>query len=429
MTVGDAGEWLALPGRRGPRGVVLDSWRRAREHRLDPERVLPALELDSELDDYRNGHRLASVMPLIRRLLVRDVDGEGLLVAVGDELGRLLWVEGDQAARQRAERMLFVAGANWAEDRVGTSAPGTALALDHGIQIHDTDHFDTVVHGWSCTAVPIHDLETGRILGVIDITGDARAVAPFTLPLLEATAAAAESQLLAERLLRNPIAPEPRSGVSRRSTGRDRFETRLPRSPTNGATTPVLHLLGRDTGELEVGGRVTSLSARHATILALLSWHRQGLSSAALRELAYPQEAAEVTLRAELVRMRRVLASALPDVTIETHPYRLSRPLELDVHQVLTLLERGAHRVALAAYAGPLLPGSAAPGIAEIRETVRERLRDALLTDASADVLVQYAATPDGSVDAAVLREALRQLPPHSPKRAAIVERLEALER
>ncbi|AYG02614.1 GAF domain-containing protein [Gryllotalpicola protaetiae] len=410
---GDAGEWLALPGRSRPRGVVLDSWRRARERRLDPERVLPALELDAELDDYRNGHRLASVMPLIRRLLVRDVDGEGLLVAVGDELGRLLWVEGDQAARQRAERMLFVAGANWAEDRVGTSAPGTALALDHGIQIHDTDHFDTVVHGWSCTAVPIHDPETRRILGVIDITGDARAIAPFTLPLLEATAAAAESQLLAERLAER-MRPRP-----------------APRRPAPAAASavPVLHLLGRDTGELDAGGRITSLSARHATILALLSWHRQGLSSEALRELAYPQEAAEVTLRAELVRLRRVLASALPGVTIDTHPYRLSRALELDAHQVLTLLERGAHRVALAAYAGPLLPGSTAPGIAEIRETLRQRLRDALLTDASADVLVQYAATPDGSVDAAVLREALRQLPPHSPKRAAIVERLEALER
>ncbi|GAA4179858.1 GAF domain-containing protein [Gryllotalpicola koreensis] len=426
MTVDDAGEWLALPGRGGPRGVVLDSWRRARERRLDPESVLPALEFDSDLEDYRSSHRLAAVMPLIRRLLVRDVDGEGLLVAVGDENGRLLWVEGDAAARQRAERMLFVAGANWAEDRVGTSAPGTALTLDHGIQIHDTDHFDTIVHGWSCTAVPIHDPETRRILGVLDITGDARAIAPFTLPLLEATAAAAESQLLAQRLAqRPPMVEEPHRGVSKPSQQASR---RAARSSAVGVA-PVLRVLGRDTGELDLGGRITPLSTRHATILALLAWHPQGLSSEALRELAYAEGAAEVTLRAELVRLRRLLAQAAPELTIEAHPYRLSKRLELDAHQVLALLDRGAHRVALAAYAGPPLPGSAAPGIADIREVLRRRLREALLTDAAADVLLQYAATPEGATDVAVLREALRQLPPHSPKRAAVVERLEVLER
>ncbi|WP_022882897.1 GAF domain-containing protein [Gryllotalpicola ginsengisoli] len=412
------GEWLAqpAPGRLGPRGVVLDSWRRARENRLDPDRLLPEVDLDAELEDYRQQHRLAAVMPLIRRLLVRDVEGEGLLVAVGDELGRLLWVEGDHAARRRAERMLFVAGANWAENRVGTSAPGTALQLDHGIQIHDTEHYDRIVHGWSCTAVPIHDPETRRILGVIDITGDARAVDPLTLPLLEATAAAAESQLLAERL----------SAAASRPAPARRAPARLTPAPRPQPVT--LRVLGRDTGELEAAGRTLEVSSRHAEILTLLSWHRRGLQADELREAVYGPGTAQVTLRAELARLRRWLAASVPDLVLESQPYRLSRPLELDAHQVLALLERGAHRVALAAYHGALLPGSAAPGVADIREAVRLRLRDAMLTDASADVLVGYAMTPEGSLDAEVLREALRILPPHSPKRMGLVERLEALE-
>lgn len=400
--------WLASPA--GPPGrvrpVVVESWRRARASGLDPERLLPAVELaEDDVSAYRDGHPLAALMPVIRKLLVREAEGSGLLVAVGDAGGRLLWVEGDGDARRRAERMLFVAGANWAEDRVGTSAPGTALALDHAIQIHDTEHFDYAVHGWSCTAVPVHDPQTRRVLGVIDLTGDERAVGPLTMPLLEATATAVESQLLARRLARGT---RPAPGAR----------------PAPGPA--VLRVLGRDTGELVIDGAATELSLRHATLITLLAWHREGLPAEALRELAYGPRSADVTLRAELVRLRRVLSGT--GLAIESHPYRLSRPVELDAHQVLGLLDRGAHRRALAAYPGPALPGSDAPGVAEIREALRLRLRDALLDSASADVLLAYAATGEGAQDAGVLREALRLLPAHSPKRATVVERLEALE-
>lgn len=112
---------------------------------------------------------------MIRRLLVRDADEDsGVLVAVGDALGRLLWIDGDQRLKGLAEGMSFVEGAAWAEPDVGTSAPGTALVLDHGVQIHGAEHFASLVHPWSCTAVPIHDPETHEILGVIDITGERR---------------------------------------------------------------------------------------------------------------------------------------------------------------------------------------------------------------------------------------------------------------
>jgi transcriptional regulator of acetoin/glycerol metabolism len=67
--------------------------------------------------------------------------------------------------------MMFVAGADWSEASVGTSAPGTALALDRSIQISGAEHFKRSVHPWSCTAVPFHDPDSGAVLGVVDITG------------------------------------------------------------------------------------------------------------------------------------------------------------------------------------------------------------------------------------------------------------------
>ncbi|QJU52334.1 GAF domain-containing protein [Herbiconiux sp. KACC 21604] len=426
--------WLALPELavpRRPRSVVHESWQRARERELDPEH-LPTLEVGEDvLADFRLAHPLAPVLPVIRKLLVRDAEGSGLLVAVGDEMGRLLWVEGDNAARRRAEQMRFVEGAGWSERTVGTSAPGTALELDHGIQIHDAEHFNRLVHGWSCTAVPVHDPETRRILGVIDITGDARAVDPHTLPLIEATAAAAEAELMVLRLkaLRErgsrPGEHAERMSVAgfapSHGAGGAAGAPRARRRPTS------LHVLGRDTGELLAGDVTAELSLRHSEIVTVLAWHRGGLSASRLAELVYGEEAL-VTLRAEIVRLRRILDQQGTGIELLSRPYRLSVPLELDAHHVISLLDRGAHRVALAASRGPLLPASEAPGVEDIRAQLRTRLREAMLTDAAVDVMLDYAATEDGLGDAEVWAAALRLLPPRSPKRAGVVAHLEALE-
>lgn len=415
MRANDANEWLASPEGRQPaqRRLVAESWRRSLALSLDPDTVLPPLAIEgSHLREFREEHSLAGLMPLIRRLLVSDVEGSGLLVAVGDERGRLLWVEGDSAARSRAEGLVFVAGANWSEDAVGTSAPGTALALDHGIQIHDAEHFGTIVHGWSCTAVPLHDPQTGKPIGVIDITGDSRAVDPFAMTLLQATAAAAESELTVRRLAQQP---------------RMKTATRMPvlrqTSPA-----PVLRVSGRDVGELVCGDTVVPLSTRHATIVAVLAWHARGLTTEALREAVYADGGADVTLRVELARLRKVLQASGIALGLLSNPYRFDRAVELDARKVLRLVQRGAHRAALAAYQGPVLPASTAPGVEEIRRDVLRRLRDAMLGEASADVLMQFAMMPEAADDAEVLREALRLLPPRSPKRLTIVEKIEALE-
>ncbi|KQP57603.1 helix-turn-helix domain-containing protein [Agreia sp. Leaf283] len=409
--------WLAQPqaAPAAPRPLVRASWNRALERHLDPELLLAALEVaEDELVDYRLAHPLASVLPVIRRLLVRDADDDsGMLVAVGDAMGRLLWVDGDRALRRRAEGMLFVEGAGWAESRVGTSAPGTALELDHAVQISGGEHFNRLAHEWSCTAVPVHDPETRRILGVIDITGGRQAVDPHTLPLMEATAAAVESELMVQRLR----AQRDRIGVRRR-----------PPRPVGPPTRPLLRVLGRDTGELTSPAGRAELSARHTELLTLLAWHRQGLSAEQLASLLYNEGESPVTLRAEMVRLRKALERAHVDLGVESRPYRLTNPLELDAQHVLALLDRGAHRVALATATGAVLPGSSAPGIEHIRAEVRARLREAVLTDASVDVLLEYAQTADAVDDGEVWSALLRLLPPRSPRRAGIVAHLESLE-
>jgi len=394
----------------GVRRVVAESWERSLSLQLDPDHPLVRLDLEAhELRDYRDAHPLSLALPTIQRLLVRHTIDAGLIVAIGDRAGRLLWIDGDNDLRRRAEGMLFVEGADWSERAVGTSAPGTALALDHGLQIQGAEHFTRMVHPWSCTAVPVHDPDSGAILGVIDITGGEEAVAPATLPLLEAAVAAVEAELRIRRL--DELA-----------------RSRHPHTRAESSRSPVLSVLARDGALLEAAGRSVELSARHAEILALLAWHPEGLSAQALAERVYGRDDAVLTLRSEMVRLRRVLEAVDESLVPLSRPYRLPRRLDLDARRCLGFLDRGAHRVALGAYPGPVLPASLSPGVRELRAEVSARLREALMADASVDTLLAYARTDEAAYDAEVWRECLRLLPPRSPKRAAVVARLEHIE-
>ncbi|MBB5641374.1 GAF domain-containing protein [Cryobacterium roopkundense] len=402
----------------GVRKLVQDSWQRSLSLSLDPTSVAPEPSLsDVELRDLRNQHPLSAVLPVVHNLLIRHAFDSKLIVAIGDESGRLLWIDGDRVLRVKVEEMLFVEGADWSERRVGTSAPGTALALNRGIQIRRAEHFNLLAHPWSCTAVPIHDPDTGKILGVIDITGGDEAVAPQTLPLVEAAVAAMEAELRIQRL-----------GLAPRGSTTIRPTPVIVAAPQRISASVSLNILGSDNGHLEVGSLSTDLSPRHAEILALLAWHREGLSADRLALMLSDQGNAVDTLRAEMVRVRKVLELFSPRVVISSRPYRLETPLELDAQRVLAFLERGAHRVAMGAYRGPVLPNSVAPGIIEIRSEVSARLREAMLTDAAVDVLLDYARSEEATWDTEVWRACLELLPARSPKRAAVVARLQRID-
>jgi hypothetical protein len=402
------------------RVLVRESWRRSLDSLVGAE-ALPPLDLAAEeLEAYRRAHPLAAVIDMVRGLLLPGEASEsGVVVAVGDAAGRLLWVEGDRNVRRLTGDMGFVEGANWSEDAVGTAAPGTAIALDRSVQIAGAEHFNRLVQPWSCSAAPVHDPETRRILGVIDVTGGLEAVTPQAQLLVDATARAIEGELLVARLRARAEPARP----SRRPTRRI--------EPTRA----TLRVLGRDRALLEVTGEgaetVSELGPRHAELLLMLAVHRQGLSAERLGDLVYGEaagDAGSVTLRAEMVRLRKALATAAPALVPESRPYRLGVEIETDAHQVLSLLDRGAHRVALAAYRGDVLPDSVAPGVEEFRETVRVALREALMAEASVDVLLAYAETDAATDDVELLRLCLSMLPARSPRRAGLVARIERLE-
>lgn len=349
-------------GRRGDvRPVVWDSWQRSLGSGVDPDGTGPSVDLvDDALRAYRDAHPLAAVMPVIRKLLVEDAESDKMIVAVTDAVGCLLWVEGDSRLRSQAEGIHFVEGANWGESHAGTNAPAIALALDHCVQVYGSEHFHRRVQPWSCSAAPVHDPMTGQLLGALDVTGGDHVASPHMLTLVRAAAAAAEAELRWQRL---QAAPEE---VSRR-----RFADPPPRAAT-------LEVLGRDRGYLSLPGRQIELSLRHSELLLLLSEAAVSGEGRTAEQLMHETHgnASEVTIRAEMSRLR----GAVGQDVLASRPYRLVRPLDSDLARVRRLLDRGAHRQALDAYRGPLLPASTAPHVVELRQALIARLRAAQVT-------------------------------------------------
>jgi transcriptional regulator of acetoin/glycerol metabolism len=385
------------------RPLVVESWQRSLKGGLDPEHSMAPVELlDDELDRYRRNHPLANAMPVIRKLLVQDAEEAGLLVAVSDAAGRLLWVEGSTPVRSNAEGIHFVEGAQWSETKAGTNAPGTALALDHAVQIYTAEHLARSVTPWSCSAAPIHDPDTGAILGALDLTGGVDVAAPHTLTLVRATVAAVEGELRVQRL----------QGI--RSMADDLALDQ-----------PVLRTLGRSSAVVEGSHGLTRLSRRHSELLALLAAHREGLSGEQLAVALNEHDHASVTLRAEMSRLRSVLGA----VRLDSRPYRLGEGLHSDIEDLRAALATGNVGLAVELYPGPLLPGSDAPGVVSLRETLHFDLRAALIASGDPDPLLRFGDTDHGRDDWQIWQAAAANLDPHSSRWPQVAEHLSGLER
>lgn len=377
---------------RPVRPVVGESWRRSARARVSPDGAALVELGPDDLGPYRDGHPLAPAMPVIRELMgAYATDGEHLL-AVCDAHGRLLWVEGPAVTRRAADRMNFVEGARWSEAAAGTNAPGTAIAVDRPVQVFAAEHFLRPVQQWTCAAAPLHDPHTGRVLGAVDITGGDRLAHPHSLAFVQAVARAAESHLA---LLR----PSPAAGTVR------------------------LSALGRDEALLVTGGRRIRLGRRHSEILTTLARRPEGLTGDELLVELYEDESVTpVTLRAELSRLRRLLGPEL----LLSRPYRLAAPVDADFDTVARRLASGAVAAALAAYAGPLLPGSRAPSVSRLRRRLDEQLRAALVARGDPGLLADWVYSPWGEDDLPVW-EALAAAVP-AGQRPALLARVRALD-
>ena len=467
------------------RRIVSDSWQRSLSALPPTGRDSAELGLDTdELRRLRAEGPLARALPIVRRLLIEPARDTGLVVAIGDAQGRLLWVEGDHQSLRRTESMGFAVGADWSETAMGTSAPGIVVATGAPASVAQAEHFSPVVREWSCTAVPLVDPHTRALMGVLDITGGDEAVSPLSLPLLTAAAAAIESELAqpspapdttttvfsgvsfgdgprsaaagghltpaddavpAHHPLSVGTAAE--AGVTARATGASAggdvgptgpgAESAGPDSlgPEPAAARPVVRVTGSGAPTVTRDGRERQIGLRHAEILTLLDWHDDGLTGPQLGEMAYEEAPEAATVRVEMHRLRRVLGEATGgDVELASRPYRLvgaqgrERAPLTDARAAHDALTDGDVETAVRLCRGRVLPSSTAPEIEGIRTALATSLREAVLQFADHDLLWTYLRRQDAQDDQDAWMLALRLLPADDVRRAAAVARLDAID-
>ena len=456
------------------RELVRNSWRRSIAAGVAPDQGGAPLRMTpNELAGAQERSPLRPAIEVVRSKLSSFDEDARHIVAIANAEANLMWVTGDPQTCERAREMRFQEGAAWSEGDAGTNAVGTALALDHPVQIFSAEHVLEAVHPWTCSAAPIHEPGTGKVIGVVDLTADLRTHHPHTLPLAALAALAAESALqlgsleVAERLRerwemamrgrRTPSALLDRNGWVIAARGMGELPRRLALTVDDAGRTTTLpdgrgcevepmecggaivwlrrrsrarpahqrmQLLGQDASvELDAGRRERGL--RSLELLAVLSMHPEGMTTEQLAQALYGERGKAVTIRAQVHRIRVYLGAR----SVETHPYRLNLPVDADWAEVGRLVRAGQPREALRIYRGPLLPASDAPEIVETRALLEESLRRSILTTADPDLLSTWLAHPSGVDDLAAARALVAVLPCGDPRRAAATATAAAIAR
>jgi hypothetical protein len=254
----------------------------------------------------------------------------------------------------------------------------------------------------------VHDPVTGALLGAIDVTGGDHVAGPHVLTLVRATAAAVESEL--------------------RWLHRERQRTTAGTPGAAPRTVSKLDVLGRDRARLVLPSGRVDLSLRHSELLLLLAEAATTGSGRTADELAaevHPGDAAAVTVRAELSRLRRLVGAHL----VGSRPYRLIAPVETDVDAVRRLVAGGSVAAALDRYPGAVLPRSSAPGVTAARERMSALLRSAVLRSRRPELLLRYSRLPEARDDAGVWQACAEWLPAGSPRHAEAAAQLVRLRR
>jgi hypothetical protein len=228
-------------------------------------------------------------------------------------------------------------------------------------------------------------------------------VTPQSLTLVRATVAAVEAELRIERL-------RPSSGPVK--------------TAPSGWAAPSLDVLGVHGATLRHGTTTTRLSLRHSELVLLLSESDDGMTTAELGVALSDDEQAQVTVRAELSRLR----AQLGPIELASRPYRLTTALQTDVAALRADLAAGRLRRAVARYRGPVLPTSTAPAVERLRDELHMHVRSCLLVSGDADALLSFADTAHGRDDFEVWERVLSILPLSSPRHAQVAAHVAMLD-
>ena len=184
-----------------PSGLVPDeivrSWQRSVNYGVPAEdefRNNPVLS-NEELACLKGKNRtlLNNSLPVMENLYEQIIHTSSV-VLLADADGTVLHSVGDPKFIGKTSKVSLQPGGIWSEAARGTNAIGTALFEQSPIVVHSAEHFVTANHFLSCSASPIFDPH-GKVLGVLDVSGDGRVYQQHTMALVRISAQQIENQM------------------------------------------------------------------------------------------------------------------------------------------------------------------------------------------------------------------------------------------
>ena len=160
-------------------------------NKLYSSKILKSEELNRVLNSSKE--LINAAKPFLQHLY-DFVRGTGFMVLLCDFEGCIVDVIGDENILIEAKELKMLKGAYMDEVNMGTNAMSMALLEKEPVQISGKEHFVNAYYRWTCSAAPIKD-SSGKVIGVIDLTGYARNVHPHTLGIVAAASKAIEKML------------------------------------------------------------------------------------------------------------------------------------------------------------------------------------------------------------------------------------------
>ncbi|MGW6282698.1 sigma-54-dependent Fis family transcriptional regulator [Kribbella sp. NPDC055071] len=166
------------------RDPIRVSWERSHASQVDVDR--PAPKYFDRID--RETTLMRAARPVIDALS-SELHNEPVCIILSDAKGVVLDRRGgDPSLLRRLDSVDLAPGFQYVESAVGTNGIGTALEVCGPIQIDGGEHYNGKLRMFSCAGAPITHPVTGGLLGVLDITTQAKNSNSILLPFAKLAA-------------------------------------------------------------------------------------------------------------------------------------------------------------------------------------------------------------------------------------------------
>ena len=185
-------------GDQAVRRLILTSWKRSQDHKVDSDRVAVPFLRDPDLET-----PLARSAAPILDALHQQLSGEPVSIILTDQAGLVVDRRCASPSIARGlDAVQLAPGFSYAEEHAGTNGIGTALSSARPALVDGREHYTGELGLFACAGAPIHHPTQRRVIGLLDLTTWAQTSGSMLMALANATAQHIEEELLAQTGLR-----------------------------------------------------------------------------------------------------------------------------------------------------------------------------------------------------------------------------------